>query len=103
MLGLHGTLPAYSIGAHLKRRAVLVVARVMISWLHTGTLRRFGNIVEIILSTSALLNGLYGVVAASLLGSILSNLLLVTGGGRCWVGWGWLGRATGVGRAGQGR
>lgn len=39
----------------------------------------FGNIVEIILSTSALLNGLYGVVAASLLGSILSNLLLVTG------------------------
>ncbi|KXZ51252.1 hypothetical protein GPECTOR_13g739 [Gonium pectorale] len=39
----------------------------------------FGNIVEIILSIAALLNGLYGVVAASLLGSILSNLLLVTG------------------------
>ncbi|GLI66656.1 hypothetical protein VaNZ11_010585 [Volvox africanus] len=39
----------------------------------------FGNIVEIILSIAALLNGLYDVVAASLLGSILSNLLLVTG------------------------
>ncbi|KXZ49749.1 hypothetical protein GPECTOR_19g200 [Gonium pectorale] len=39
----------------------------------------FGNIVEIILSIAALLNGLYGVVAASLLGSILSNLLLVAG------------------------
>ncbi|KAG2499474.1 hypothetical protein HYH03_002421 [Edaphochlamys debaryana] len=39
----------------------------------------FGNIVEIILSVAALLNGLYGVVAASLLGSILSNLLLVLG------------------------
>ncbi|GFR51251.1 hypothetical protein Agub_g13632 [Astrephomene gubernaculifera] len=39
----------------------------------------FGNIVEIMLSIAALLNGLYGVVAASLLGSILSNLLLVTG------------------------
>ncbi|GLC75402.1 hypothetical protein PLESTF_001633000 [Pleodorina starrii] len=39
----------------------------------------FGNIVEIILSVAALLNGLYAVVAASLLGSILSNLLLVTG------------------------
>ncbi|EFJ45431.1 Ca2+/H+ antiporter, cation antiporter, membrane protein [Volvox carteri f. nagariensis] len=39
----------------------------------------FGNIVEVILSIAALLNGLYGVVAASLLGSILSNLLLVTG------------------------
>ncbi|KAG2431558.1 hypothetical protein HXX76_009572 [Chlamydomonas incerta] len=39
----------------------------------------FGNIVEIILSIAALLNGLYGVVAASLLGSILSNLLLVMG------------------------
>ena len=34
---------------------------------------------EIILSIAALLNGLYGVVAASLLGSILSNLLLVMG------------------------
>ncbi|KAG2499475.1 hypothetical protein HYH03_002422 [Edaphochlamys debaryana] len=39
----------------------------------------FGNIVEIILSVAALLNGLYGVVAASLIGSILSNLLLVLG------------------------
>ncbi|KAG2429439.1 hypothetical protein HYH02_014094 [Chlamydomonas schloesseri] len=39
----------------------------------------FGNIVEVILSIAALLNGLYGVVAASLLGSILSNLLLVMG------------------------
>ncbi|EFJ39789.1 hypothetical protein VOLCADRAFT_108492 [Volvox carteri f. nagariensis] len=39
----------------------------------------FGNIVEVILSIAALLNGLYAVVAASLLGSILSNLLLVTG------------------------
>ncbi|EFJ51605.1 hypothetical protein VOLCADRAFT_87798, partial [Volvox carteri f. nagariensis] len=39
----------------------------------------FGNIVEIILSIAALFNGLYDVVAASLLGSILSNLLLVTG------------------------
>ncbi|GIL84333.1 hypothetical protein Vretimale_15946 [Volvox reticuliferus] len=39
----------------------------------------FGNIVEIILSIAALFHGLYIVVAASLLGSILSNLLLVTG------------------------
>ncbi|GLC76427.1 hypothetical protein PLESTF_001779400 [Pleodorina starrii] len=39
----------------------------------------FGNIVEIILSIAALYNGLYDVVRASLLGSILSNLLLVTG------------------------
>ncbi|GIL62793.1 hypothetical protein Vafri_16964 [Volvox africanus] len=39
----------------------------------------FGNIVEIILSIAALFHELYGVVAASLLGSILSNLLLVTG------------------------
>ncbi len=35
---------------------------------------------EIILSIAALFNGLYDVVRASLLGSILSNLLLVTGG-----------------------
>ena len=40
------------------------------------------NIVEIILSIAALQKGLYTVVAASLLGSILSNLLLVLGEGR---------------------
>lgn len=39
----------------------------------------FGNVVEVILSIAALLNGLYDVVTASLLGSILSNLLLVLG------------------------
>lgn len=39
----------------------------------------FGNVVEIILSLAALMNGLYEVVAYSLLGSILSNLLLVLG------------------------
>ncbi|KAL6758013.1 cation exchanger 1 [Haematococcus lacustris] len=39
----------------------------------------FGNVVEIILSIAALQKGLYTVVAASLLGSILSNLLLVLG------------------------
>jgi len=39
----------------------------------------FGNVVEIILSIAALMNGLYEVVAYSLLGSILSNLLLVLG------------------------
>ena len=37
----------------------------------------FGNVVELILSVAALQKGLYTVVAASLLGSILSNLLLV--------------------------
>ncbi|KAK9808608.1 hypothetical protein WJX72_000497 [[Myrmecia] bisecta] len=39
----------------------------------------FGNVVEMILSIAALTKGLYTVVAASLLGSILSNLLLVLG------------------------
>ena len=39
----------------------------------------FGNIVEMILSMAALSKGLYEVVAASLIGSILSNLLLVLG------------------------
>ncbi|GBF93992.1 calcium proton exchanger [Raphidocelis subcapitata] len=39
----------------------------------------FGNVVEVILSLEALNKGLYTVVAASLLGSILSNLLLVMG------------------------
>lgn len=39
----------------------------------------FGNVVEMILSIAALRQGLYTVVAASLLGSILSNLLLVLG------------------------
>ena len=41
-----------------------------------------GNVVEMILSIAALLKGLYSVVAASLIGSILSNLLLVLGGYR---------------------
>eukprot|EP00878_Enallax_costatus_P001697 GHUV01001852.1.p1 GENE.GHUV01001852.1~~GHUV01001852.1.p1 ORF type:complete len:445 (+),score=115.57 GHUV01001852.1:219-1553(+) len=39
----------------------------------------FGNVVELILSIAALNAGLYDVVATSLLGSILSNLLLVLG------------------------
>lgn len=39
----------------------------------------FGNVVEVILSLTALTKGLNDVVAASLLGSILSNLLLVLG------------------------
>ena len=43
----------------------------------------FGNIVEMILAIVALQKKLYTVVATSLLGSILSNLLLVLG--RCAV------------------
>ncbi|KAL3154685.1 hypothetical protein ABBQ38_011234 [Trebouxia sp. C0009 RCD-2024] len=39
----------------------------------------FGNVVELILSIAALTKGLYVVIAASLIGSILSNLLLVLG------------------------
>lgn len=39
----------------------------------------FGNVVELILSIAALTKGLYTVVAMSLIGSILSNLLLVMG------------------------
>lgn len=39
----------------------------------------FGNVVEMILSIAALQKGLYTVVATSLIGSILSNLLLVLG------------------------
>lgn len=39
----------------------------------------FGNVVEVILAIAALMKGLYTVVATSLLGSILSNLLLVLG------------------------
>ncbi|BDA44139.1 Ca(2+)/H(+) antiporter [Coccomyxa sp. Obi] len=39
----------------------------------------FGNVVELILSVAALSKGLYTVVAMSLVGSILSNLLLVLG------------------------
>lgn len=39
----------------------------------------FGNVVEVILSIAALMKRLYNVVAMSLLGSILSNLLLVMG------------------------
>jgi len=39
----------------------------------------FGNVVEIILSIAALQQNLYEVVSSSLLGSILSNLLLVLG------------------------
>ena len=38
-----------------------------------------GNVVELILSIAALQAGLYDVVSTSLLGSILSNLLLVLG------------------------
>ena len=40
----------------------------------------FGNIVEVIVSIAALEKGLYTVVATSLIGSVLSNLLLVLGG-----------------------
>ena len=43
----------------------------------------FGNVVELILSIVALTKGLYTVVAASLIGSILSNLLLVLGKRAC--------------------
>lgn len=39
----------------------------------------FGNVVEMIIGMAALSQGLYQVVAASLIGSILSNLLLVLG------------------------
>ena len=39
----------------------------------------FGNVVELILSVAALTKELYTVVAMSLIGSILSNLLLVMG------------------------
>lgn len=39
----------------------------------------FGNVVELILSIAALTKGLYTVVAMSLIGSVLSNLLLVMG------------------------
>lgn len=39
----------------------------------------FGNVVELLLSLAALSKGLYSVVAMSLIGSILSNLLLVLG------------------------
>lgn len=39
----------------------------------------FGNVVEMILSIAALREGLFTIVATSLLGSILSNLLLVLG------------------------
>lgn len=39
----------------------------------------FGNVVELILSIVALTKSLFTVVAASLIGSILSNLLLVLG------------------------
>ena len=39
----------------------------------------FGNVVELILSIAALTKGLTTVVAMSLLGSVLSNLLLVLG------------------------
>ena len=43
----------------------------------------FGNVVELILSVAALTKGLYTVVAMSLIGSILSNLLLVMGEPLC--------------------
>ncbi|KAG1674025.1 hypothetical protein FOA52_000331 [Chlamydomonas sp. UWO 241] len=39
----------------------------------------FGNVVEVVLAVQALRKGLYTVVAMSLIGSILSNLLLVLG------------------------
>jgi len=39
----------------------------------------FGNVVEIILSIQALRRGLYTVVSMTLIGSVLSNLLLVAG------------------------
>ncbi len=39
----------------------------------------FGNVTELVLSIAALKNGLLNVVADSLVGSILSNLLLVLG------------------------
>ena len=39
----------------------------------------FGNVVELILSIIALIKGLYDLVAYSLIGSVLSNLLLVLG------------------------
>ncbi len=44
----------------------------------------FGNVVELILSVAALTKGLYTVVAMSLIGSILSNLLLVMGEPPCY-------------------
>ena len=39
----------------------------------------FGNVVEMMLTYAALRNGLYDVVSMSLVGSILSNMLLVLG------------------------
>jgi len=39
----------------------------------------FGNAVEMIITMNAIKNGLLGIVKSSLLGSILSNLLLVLG------------------------
>ena len=60
--------------------AVVIIPPSVTSAHCVPCLRR--NIVEIILSIAALQKGLYTVVAASLLGSILSNLLLVLGEGR---------------------
>lgn len=50
------------------------------SWAAAGLQNAtFGNVVELILSIVALTKGLFVVVAMSLLGSVLSNLLLVLG------------------------
>ena len=45
----------------------------------------FGNATELLVAVSALINGLYRLVQLSLLGSILSNILLVLGTA-FWVG-----------------
>lgn len=45
----------------------------------------FGNAVELILSIIALLKGLNDIVTYSLIGSVLSNLLLVLGGSSCHI------------------
>lgn len=55
------------------------VPMIVAGWLHPVCLLCAGNVVELILSIAALQAGLYDVVSTSLLGSILSNLLLVLG------------------------
>src|SRR5260370_19532879 len=49
----------------------------------------FGNAPEIIIGIFALQQGLISVVKASIIGSIISNILLVLGSSLALGGWGW--------------
>ena len=69
--------PPWGLGAHshLDQICITIIHVGITEGVHPLSLQ----VVEVVLAVSALTKGLFTVVASSLLGSILSNLLLVMG------------------------